>query len=109
MAGKGTPDEVQGCLIHKDGSAAMGKNGGKAADSILTLEEALRQFARKRGQAGVFHRCRLQGMDARGRFQPDPRRALGRSGVDGGGNQVAVTASLLSGARSEARLALVEK
>src|ERR1022692_1033639 len=53
MAGKGTPDEVQGCLIHKDGSAAMGKNGGKAADSILTLEEALRQFARKRGQAGV--------------------------------------------------------
>ena len=31
----------------------MGKNGGKAADSILTLEEALRQFARKRGQAGV--------------------------------------------------------
>jgi len=31
----------------------MGKNGGKAADTILTLEEALRQFARKRGQAGA--------------------------------------------------------
>lgn len=31
----------------------MGKNGGKAADSILTLEEALRRFARKRAQAGV--------------------------------------------------------
>ncbi len=31
----------------------MGKNGGKAADTILTLEEALRQFARKRAEAGV--------------------------------------------------------
>ncbi len=45
--------KFRGRLIHKDGSAAMGKNGGKAPDTILTLEEALRQFARKRGQAGV--------------------------------------------------------
>jgi hypothetical protein len=31
----------------------MGKNGGKASDTLLTLEEALRQFARKRDQAGL--------------------------------------------------------
>ncbi len=31
----------------------MGKNGGKAPDTILTLEEALRRFARSRGQDGV--------------------------------------------------------
>jgi hypothetical protein len=31
----------------------MGKNGGKAPRTLLTLEEALRQFARKRDQAGV--------------------------------------------------------
>ncbi len=30
----------------------MGKNGGKPTDSILTLEEALRRFARKRSEAG---------------------------------------------------------
>ena len=32
----------------------MGKNGGgKPTDSILTLEEALMRFKRKRGEAGV--------------------------------------------------------
>ncbi|MGD0671318.1 MAG: PDZ domain-containing protein [Candidatus Binatus sp.] len=31
----------------------MGKNGGKAPRTLLTLEEALREFARKRDQAGV--------------------------------------------------------
>ncbi len=31
----------------------MGKNGGKAPRTLMTLEEALREFARKRDQAGV--------------------------------------------------------
>ncbi len=31
----------------------MGKNGGKAPDTILTLEEALRRFARNRSQGGI--------------------------------------------------------
>lgn len=31
----------------------MGKNGGKPTDTILTLEEALRRFARKRSQSGA--------------------------------------------------------
>ena len=35
------------CLIHKNGGAAMKKSGGKPTDTILTLEEALRRFARK--------------------------------------------------------------
>ena len=36
----------------EDGGAAMGKNGGKANDTILTLEEALIRFKRKR-ETGV--------------------------------------------------------
>src|SRR5260370_38694296 len=35
------------------GRAAMGKNGGKPHDTILTLEEALKRFARKRIEKSV--------------------------------------------------------
>src|SRR5277367_2457766 len=41
-------------LNQPGGGAAMGKNGGgKPADTILTLEEALMSFKRKRGEAGA--------------------------------------------------------
>src|SRR5271168_2068886 len=41
-------------LNQPGGGAAMGKNGGgKPADTILTLEEALMRFKRKRGEAGA--------------------------------------------------------
>ncbi len=44
--------KFRGANSTRTGGAAMGKNGGEPIDTILTLEEALSRFKRKRGGVG---------------------------------------------------------
>src|SRR5260370_11220910 len=69
--------------MHKSrprGGAAMGKNGGKPHDTILTLEEALKRFARKRIENSVQMKdAAVQGSSQVSKvhyadFSPSPKR-----------------------------------
>src|SRR5260370_2575933 len=62
------------------GGAAMGKNGGKPNDTILTLEEAVKRFARKRIENSVQMKdAAVQGSSQVSKvhyadFSPSPKR-----------------------------------